>query len=412
MTEHNPDETLGPTMAERMLAELPRLQEEITARLIAEQPVYRRLPGEQLERDVRRVTEQSLRGIAQSLRTGRPLEPEWRAFQRASAARRAEEGVPIEAVVDAYYLGAQVCVDFLGTQLPPEQVGFAYRALLTGLRVTVAEVTAGYLEERQAQVGESGAARHTMLAALLIGADIRTVAARTGTALPPAYLVLSLAIGTHRDEAREDVDGEVAARRKIRRIRAELDRITGAPVLARLTAGEGLALLPRTDPDAEQRAWLDTVLADLGRAANVPITAGAAAGPPERVADAARLAAEVRDTALVFRRPPGAYRLDDLLVEHQLTRPGAARDRLAALLAPLAAHPDLLPTLRLYLECGHNRREVAARQHIHPNTVDYRLRRIAALTGLGPADHHGGITLTAALAALDAAAGRPGPPVA
>ncbi|MGW0769397.1 PucR family transcriptional regulator [Streptomyces sp. NPDC002676] len=389
-------------MAERMLAELPRLKAEITARLMAEQPVYRRMPAEQLQHDVNRVTEQSIRGIAQSLRTGQPLEPEWRAFQRASAARRAEEGVPIEAVVDAYYLGAQVCVDFLCTGLPAGQVDIAYRALLTGLRVTVAEVTAGYLEERQAQVGETGAAHHTMLSALLTGSDIHTVARHTGTSLPPAYLVLALAIGTHRDELRDDVDTSVAARRKIRRIRAELDRRIGRPVLAQMTAREGIALLPRTDAaDPDHRSWLAAAMEDLSRAAGVPLTAGAALCAPDQVPDAARLATEVRDTAVVFQRPPGAYHLDELLIEHQLTRPGAARDHLAELLAPIADKPHLLPTLRLYLQSNLNRRHVAARHHIHPNTVDYRIRRIATLTGMDPADHNDRIKLTAALAALD-----------
>ncbi|MGW4897077.1 PucR family transcriptional regulator [Kitasatospora sp. NPDC004240] len=388
-------------MADRMLADLPRLKAEIAARLMAEQPVYRRLPAEQLEHDVSRVTEQSIRGIARSLQTGQPLEPQWRAFQRASAARRAEEGVPIEDVVDAYYLGAQVCVDFLSAHLPPEQVGMAYRVLLTGLRVTVAEVTAGYLEERQTQVGESGAARHTMLSALLTGTDIHLAARHTGTTLPPAYLVLALSIGTHRDELRADVDDAIAARRKIRRIRAELDRVVGRPVLAQMTVGEGLALLPRADADADPRAWLAGVMDDLSRAAAVPLTAGAAIGPPERTPDAVRLATEVRDTAVVFQRPPGAYLLDDLLIEHQLTRPGAARDHLADLLAPVADKPDLLPTLRGYLRTNLNRRDVAAELHVHPNTVDYRIRRIAALTGMNPADHGDRVKLTAALAAHD-----------
>ncbi|MEV7028513.1 helix-turn-helix domain-containing protein, partial [Kitasatospora sp. NPDC093558] len=44
---------------------------------------------------------------------------------------------------------------------------------------------------------------------------------------------------------------------------------------------------------------------------------------------------------------------------------------------------------------------VAAQQHVHPNTVDYRIRRIAALTGLNPAEHGDRIKLSAALAALD-----------
>ncbi|MFJ9770793.1 hypothetical protein ACIRVF_06085 [Kitasatospora sp. NPDC101157] len=95
MTADSTDDlAVGHAMAQRMLAELPRLKADITARRMAEQPVYRRLPAEQLRHDVRRVTEQTIRGVARSLQTGQPLEPRWRAFQRAWAAlhARAAEG--------------------------------------------------------------------------------------------------------------------------------------------------------------------------------------------------------------------------------------------------------------------------------------------------------------------------------
>ena len=45
--------------------------------------------------------------------------------------------------------------------------------------------------------------------------------------------------------------------------------------------------------------------------------------------DAAREAAEIAAPARLSGRPTGVYRLDDLLLEYQLTRPGPARDRLA-----------------------------------------------------------------------------------
>lgn len=58
-----------------------------------------------------------------------------------------------------------------------------------------------------------------------------------------------------------------------------------------------------------------------------------------------------------------------------------ARDRLAALLVPLAGNPELLETLVVFLRLG-GRRPTATELHVHPNTVDYRLRRVQALTGL------------------------------
>lgn len=74
-----------------------------------------------------------------------------------------------------------------------------------------------------------------------------------------------------------------------------------------------------------------------------------------------------------------------MLLDYQLTRPGVARRELAALLDPLADHPELLQTLEVHLGYDLNRRRTASTLHIHANTVDYRLRRIAELTGLDPA---------------------------
>ncbi|MDG4863406.1 PucR family transcriptional regulator, partial [Streptomyces sp. T-3] len=66
----------------------------------------------------------------------------------------------------------------------------------------------------------------------------------------------------------------------------------------------------------------------------------------------ARTAREVLDVALDFGRPPGLHRLDDVLLEYQLSRPGEALGRLASLLQPLGDDAELLRTLGTYLRCG------------------------------------------------------------
>jgi sugar diacid utilization regulator len=78
--------------------------------------------------------------------------------------------------------------------------------------------------------------------------------------------------------------------------------------------------------------------------------------------------------------PPGLYRLDDVALEFQLSQPGPARAKLAALLDPLRENPELLTTLRTYFHSGLSRRRAAAQLHLHPNSVDYRLRKIAVRT--------------------------------
>lgn len=399
MAHRTEDPDAAAALARRLLADLPELAATVGAHLVAELPLYRRLPAEEMAGDVRRTIEQTIRGIARLLRDGGPPSAEHRGILRASAAKRAEEGVPVGAVVEAYYVGARACFDSLAPRLPPEQVSVAYSALLDYLSVTTAEVTTGYLEERQALIGETGAARQSLMSALLDGADVEATARRTGIAVPQRFLVLALRLGLHPDEQLPDVDASVAARRKVRRIRTEIERQAGQSALVQIANDQGLVLLPDQEDQGHGRKWLSALVAALARESGVEILAGVAEGAPENVPEAARLAGQLRDLASRFGREPGVYGLDDLLIEYQLSRPGPARERLTALLEPVAGKPDLMNTLQMYLASNLDRRLVAKRQHVHPNTVDYRIHRVRVLTGLDPTNHRDRLTLTAALAA-------------
>ena len=63
----------------------------------------------------------------------------------------------------------------------------------------------------------------------------------------------------------------------------------------------------------------------------------------------------------------------------------AARLR-AAVYAPLAASPHLLSTVDAYLAAGGALEPTARNLFVHPNTVRYRLHRVADLTGRDPWD--------------------------
>lgn len=147
---------------------------------------------------------------------------------------------------------------------------------------------------------------------------------------------------------------------------------------------------------------LTRLVEQLGRMCGAELLVAAAAAAPDGVADAARMVGEVRRVAEASGRGPGLYLLDDVLLEYQLSRPSRARDGLAALLGPLAGRPELLDTLRTFLACGLDRRRAAARLQVHPNTVDYRLRKATELTTLDAARGADLLTLHAALAAHDA----------
>ncbi|MEU4395169.1 helix-turn-helix domain-containing protein [Kribbella sp. NPDC023855] len=222
--------------------------------------------------------------------------------------------------------------------------------------------------------------------------------AKTVAALPGQYVVLGLAFGVHADEQQPGVDTEIVARRKLRRLRVELDRTPSGPSMSTLTTDHGVALLPLRGAGLE----LEELRKRMSRAAGVEVTMTATTAVPEEAPKAVTLVRELLEVVRIYQLAAGVHRLDDLVLEYQLTRPNPARDQLALWVAPLIARPDLLQTLRCYLNHSRNRRQTATELHVHVNTVDYRLRLVDKLTGLDPgqADHLP--RLVAALAAYDA----------
>ncbi|QKW09126.1 helix-turn-helix domain-containing protein [Streptomyces sp. NA04227] len=403
----------GRPLHELLLEHSRELVGLVVVRLAETVPTYAALPREALRGEIASIVELNVAMCAEVLRTGSLPSTEQLDALREAATRRAEEGVALDAVVSAYHVGLQLCLDEVLGRAGPDDLpsvldGTAW--VLRFLQVTTSAASGGYVLAHKSAVGEEYTARQALLSALLDGGPAQDTAARAGLALPECYLVLSLGVGPHPDELTSGVDSTVAARRKLRRLRVELERHVAGGVLTMLTAEGGLALVPYgTLPEKlgpRDWQWLAGVLDHLVRVCGAEVTAGVAAAVPDDVPQAVRLSAEVREVAGVFDRGPGLHRLDDLLLEYQLTRPGPARARLAALLEPLSARPDLLHTLRTHLDSSLDRRVAAARLQVHPNTVDYRLRKVALLTGLDTGDPADVPRVRAALAALDAA----GPP--
>jgi len=404
VTEHKTggDLTLGgQRVHERLIREEPELISRVLTRIQAEVADYRRLPVEELAGDIAGITRQAVRAFARSLREDRELNDAELREIGASAVRRAEEGFPLEAVLTAYHAGAReifaVASAEAGSADVADLVDAADRVLAFVGTVTGA-VTRGYLEELRTKVGQEHTARRTLLSVLVDGGPVDVVARSAGITLPARYLVLSVELGPHADEASPGVDAGIAVRRKLRRFLAAFERACGDGVLASLDGPGGLVLLPLAGRLSEVPGWRAAVDA-AGHAAGVDVLAAAETAAPSEVREVAGQTAEVLDVLRWFGRSPGLYRLDDVLVEYQLTRPGAARDRLAAVLAPLDAHPELVETLAAYLELDTNRRRTATRLHVHPNTVDYRLRRVRDLTGVDPLHPAGLPRVIAALAA-------------
>lgn len=100
--------------------------------------------------------------------------------------------------------------------------------------------------------------------------------------------------------------------------------------------------------------------------------------------DVAEEAGEIARLAQGLGRPSGVYRMSDLALQYQFARPGPAHDWLLGLLTPLLDHQHLLATLRAYIDHDYSRQATAEALVVHRNTLNYRLNRIAVLTGHDP----------------------------
>ncbi|GAA2071465.1 helix-turn-helix domain-containing protein [Streptomyces albiaxialis] len=392
---------------------VPALARRMVALFTERLPTYAMLPGEELAGDITRACEENLRVVVRSLRTGRfpsPGDGELEELAR-SASRRAEEGIPLSAVLSAYHLGWRLGLDEVLADAGPEDLPAVLEVqdlLLEQLQLVTSVVTDAYQEVREAVHGQELAARHALLSALLDGQDAAEAAQRAGLRRAPAYTVLTLALGEHPDEHRPGVSAAVAARRKVHRAQAELDHHTRGEALYALGPHGGRVLLPAEEPErALHEGWpeLTGLLARVASRAGARVHAGVAAAAHDAVAGAVRESEEVLGVVRASGRAPGAYRVLDVLIDYQLSRPGPARDRLAGLLAPLRGHPVLLETLRTYAAHAFSRRATAEALHVHPNTVDYRLRRVTRLTGLETASQPGLLELQAALTAYGVSEG-------
>jgi hypothetical protein len=367
----------GRPVAADLRALAPELSRRVLARLLEELPVYAALPGEEVAGDIAEIVQHSVRMFADAVEARRVPDDTALGAQRRSARRRAEEGVPLDAILAAYQLGIAMVWSQVSAGATAEDhadLREVLDMLLEVQRRMLGVVAESYLTTRRAIDSEEHSGRHALMAALLSGAD------PDGTIrAAPRYAVLTLDLERHPDE--DAAAPGVAARRKIRRVREVLDAFAEQPCLTTFRSDRGTVLMPLDATDPEH-ADLCALILGAAEAAGAPVTAAVAVTEASGVPTAVTRTAEIVDLVRATGRPPGLYRLDDVLLDYQLSRPSAGLPALAARLDPLAARPELLTTLQTYLDLSRDRRAAASELHVHPNTVDYRLRRVSELTGL------------------------------
>ncbi|WP_280338908.1 PucR family transcriptional regulator [Nocardia neocaledoniensis] len=298
-----------------------------------------------------------------------------------AAAGWAHDGVPIDTILHAFHEGLRRALDLVAARRDDASLLDGFRTAVSTSDLLCTTVTRAYIREHREVAGEHHAAVHTLASALLAGQPTATTARESGIAVAEAYSVLALWIQEHPDERDSRMNGAVVARRKLRRVQTALAQRCGERALALLSVDGGTLLIP-ADLLAEDE--LDALVDALARAARVDIMAALVPARTAEIPAAAERAHELLDMVERLDAAPGLYRFTDLALEYQLTRPGPGRAELGELLRPLDDHPELYETLRVHIANNMNRQRTARLLHIHTNTVDYRIRRVAQLTGLDP----------------------------
>jgi hypothetical protein len=130
-----------------------------------------------------------------------------------------------------------------------------------------------------------------------------------------------------------------------------------------------------------------------------PLILGSVVGAVSDANRSAKSALSAHNVASALSLPERPIRADDLLPERALAGDAAAK---AVLIENyyevlVGSSPELLPTLRSYLESGRSLEACSRKLFVHANTVRYRLKRIFEEIGVDPTEPRGGFLLQLAL---------------
>jgi hypothetical protein len=364
-------------------------------------PHYRGVVPEHLYRHMAHTCREVVRLYVRMVRQQRePREDELRLF-RERAGERGAEGLPVAELLQAYFFIAEAIWEELSEaaegDLPPE----AGRMLLSCVHRLAYEGVQAHQEQSQDAHSEEREAMRELVRALVTGEPATEFAARSEIRLVDTYAVLALGFGGHPAESVGDAVGRrLAGHRKVHQLtghlRRELRRELRDDVLAALDPDGGLVLMPATTGRPERDlATVRALIPRLQELTGIAITCGHATA-----ADIASIPAVAERARKLLRlaRPGQVAVLDDHLFEYQLCHESDALPHLISIVERLRGEPDLMDTLTTYFASDFNRRETARRLHVHPNTVDNRLSRIATVTDANPRTARGLMVLGAALA--------------
>ncbi|MFI7702671.1 PucR family transcriptional regulator [Nonomuraea sp. NPDC049480] len=172
--------------------------------------------------------------------------------------------------------------------------------------------------------------------------------------------------------------------------------------------GELVALVPCRSLDPHHATAAEsTGLAlsrDVAEIVGRPCSVGSAHGHRRSLAHSVVLARKVSQVAPIERVPRRPYSVADVFAELGAVQTPQVDHWLREIAQRLSSGPDLVITLDAYYCNDMNRLRTATSLHIHPRTLDYRLRRTRDLVGIEPSSTRGVRVLSTAVTRMLAGA--------
>jgi DNA-binding PucR family transcriptional regulator len=301
------------------------------------------------------------------------------------AAPRALAGViNLQQTVDLVRLSIEVVESNIDAIVDPDDAPDVHAAVLRYAR-EVAFATA----EVYARAAELRGAWDARLEALVVDAVLRSEADET-------LLSRASALGW---TARGDVTvvlGAVPAQRTETDLFEEVRRSARSAGMDALCAVQGERLVVLLGSVGEAREAAESVVHLFGEG---PVVVGPVADDLGSAHVSARAAVSAHRSAAGWPEAPRPVRSSELLPERALAGDGHARRHLVeGIYLPLVrARGTLIETLGAYFHHGASIEATARALFVHANTVRYRLRQVAELTGYSPAQPRDAFTLEIAL---------------
>lgn len=349
-------------LAQRVLDGIDALVERLGA-AYRTVPEYAALPPGAIEHDVLPISREIVAGFLRLASGGGEAQAEGFPAAELSGRQRLEMGIPLEPMLHVYRIAGRLVFDEIAAATGPtekDELAALGRAWIDYIDQASSVAASGYLQASHERLRRLDAQRGALLDSLLAAvdaSDAAAVAAEFSVTLASRYVVVLVAAP------------EVAA---------HVDRISAAAPGGSVTGVRGthvVVLSPGVSPEPDLTALVPGATVAVGRPAEPGF----------------ELAAELRRAELLLsvalQVGPGWYGADDLLLERlAVGSPQVAEslDRLVVRPLRLADRSGLMEsTLRTFLQTG-SIPATAEIELVHPNTVAYRLRRVAERTGYDP----------------------------